>query len=310
MSVIYQRVALIGLGLIAGSMAHAMRRGGLAGEIVGTARSGETRAIAREIGLCDRIVDSAADAVAGADLVVLAVPVGAMAAVAAEIAPHLAAGATVTDVGSVKREVVEAVGPHLPEGIHFVPGHPLAGTEHSGPRSGFAELFDNRYTLLTPVDGTDPAATERLANLWTSCGAIVEEMDPDHHDLVLAVTSHTPHLIAYTMVGVADDLRRVTDSEVIKYSAAGFRDFTRIAASDPTMWRDVFLSNKEATLEILGRFTEELFALQRAIRTGDGDHLHAYFTRTRGIRRGIIEAGQDTDAPNFGRGVAKKEGGE
>ena len=229
-----------------------------------------------------------------------------MGAVAAEIAPHLAPGATVTDVGSVKRAVIEQVGPHLPEGVHFVPGHPLAGTEHSGPRSGFAELFVNRYTLLTPPEGTDPTAVARLRDLWTSCGAIVEEMEADHHDLVLAVTSHTPHLIAYTMVGVADDLRRVTDSEVIKYSAAGFRDFTRIAASDPTMWRDVFLSNKDATLEILGRFTEELFALQRAIRTGDGDHLHAYFTRTRAIRRSIVQAGQDTDAPDFGRSATKK----
>lgn len=307
MSVLYNRVALIGLGLIAGSMAHAMRRAGLAGEIVGTARSAETRAIAAEINLCDRITDTMAEAVAGADLVVLAVPVGAMSSVAAEIAPHLAQGATVTDVGSVKQEVIDAVGPHLPDNVHFVPGHPLAGTEHSGPRSGFAELFDNRYTLLTPVEGTDPTATAKLRALWEGCGALVEEMEADHHDLVLAVTSHTPHLIAYTMVGVADDLRRVTDREVIKYSAAGFRDFTRIAASDPTMWRDVFLSNKEATLEILGRFTEELFALQRAIRKGDGDHLHAYFTRTRAIRRGIIEAGQDTDAPNFGRKVAKKD---
>lgn len=307
MSVLYNRVALIGLGLIAGSMAHAMRRAGLAGEIVGTARSAETRAIAAEINLCDRITDTMAEAVAGADLVVLAVPVGAMSSVAAEIAPHLAQGATVTDVGSVKQEVIDAVGPHLPDNVHFVPGHPLAGTEHSGPRSGFAELFDNRYTLLTPVEGTDPAATAKLRALWEGCGALVEEMEADHHDLVLAVTSHTPHLIAYTMVGVADDLRRVTDREVIKYSAAGFRDFTRIAASDPTMWRDVFLSNKEATLEVLGRFTEELFALQRAIRKGDGDHLHAYFTRTRAIRRGIIEAGQDTDAPNFGRKVAKKD---
>lgn len=306
MSVIYQRVALIGLGLIAGSMAHAMRRGGLAGEIVGTARSAETRRVAAEINLCDRIVDTVAEAVAGADLVILAVPVGAMSAVAAEVAPHLAEGATITDVGSVKREIIDAVAPHLPANVHFVPGHPLAGTEHSGPRSGFAELFDNRYTLLTPTEGTDPAATARLRALWEGCGALVEEMDAEHHDLVLAVTSHTPHLIAYTMVGVADDLRRVTDSEVIKYSAAGFRDFTRIAASDPTMWRDVFLSNKEATLEILGRFTEELFALQRAIRTGDGAHLHDYFTRTRAIRRGIIEAGQDTDAPNFGRSPAKK----
>ena len=307
MSVIYTRVALIGLGLIAGSMAHAMRRAGLAGEIVGSARSPETRAIAAEIGLCDRITETAAEAVKGADLVVLCVPPGAMGAVAAEIAPHFAQGATVTDVGSVKRDVITQVGPHLPQGVHFVPGHPLAGTEHSGPRAGFAELFDNRYVLLTPEPDTDPAATAKLRALWEGCGARVEEMDADHHDLVLAVTSHTPHLIAYTMVGVADDLRRVTDSEVIKYSAAGFRDFTRIAASDPTMWRDVFLTNKEATLEILGRFTEELFALQRAIRRGDGDHLHAYFTRTRAIRRGIIEAGQDTDAPDFGRVKVKRE---
>jgi len=299
--VIYHRVALIGLGLIAGSMAHAMRRAGLAGEIVGTARSAQTRAIAAEIGLCDRIVDTAAEAVRDADLVVLAVPVGAMGDVAHEIAPHLKAGATVTDVGSVKGAVIAAVAPHLPAHVQFIPGHPLAGTEHSGPRSGFAELFDNRWCLLVPGADTDPAALARLRALWEGMGAHVDEMDAEHHDLVLAVTSHTPHLIAYTMVGVADDLRRVTDSEVIKYSAAGFRDFTRIAASDPTMWRDVFLNNREATLDILGRFTEELFALQRAIRTGDGDHLHAYFTRTRAIRRGIIEAGQDTDAPDFGR---------
>ena len=300
MSVIYNRVALIGLGLIASSMAHAMRRAGLAGEIIGTARSSETRDIAREIGFCDRVVDTAAEAVVGADLVVLAVPVGAMGAVAAEIGPHLQDGATVTDVGSVKAAVIEAVAPHLPDHVHFVPGHPLAGTEHSGPRSGFAALFDNRWTILIP-NGADTTATERLRDLWQGMGALVEMMDAEHHDLVLSVTSHTPHLIAYTMVGVADDLSRVTDSEVIKYSAAGFRDFTRIAASDPTMWRDVFLANKDATLEILGRFTEELFALQRSIRTGDGDALFDYFTRTRAIRRGIIEAGQDTDAPDFGR---------
>jgi len=304
MSVIYDRVALIGLGLIAGSMAHAMRRGGLAKEIVGTARSAQTRQVAQEIGLCDRVVETAAEAVKDADLVVLAVPVGAMGAVAEEIGPHLKPGATVTDAGSVKRAVIEAVAPHIPEGVHFIPGHPLAGTEHSGPRSGFAELFDNRWCLLVPAEGTDPQAIARLRRFWEAMGAHVDEMDPDHHDLVLAVTSHAPHLIAYTMVGVADDLRRVTDQEVIKFSAAGFRDFTRIAASDPTMWRDVFMTNKEASLEILGRFTEELFALQRAIRTGDGDHLHDYFTRTRAIRRGIIEAGQDTDAPDFGR--AKK----
>ncbi|MCR9146891.1 MAG: prephenate/arogenate dehydrogenase family protein [Rhodobacteraceae bacterium] len=301
MSAIYDRVALIGLGLIASSMAHAMRRAGLAAEITGFARSAETRAAAREVGFCDRVCDTAAEAVSGADLIVLCVPVGAMGVVAAEIAPALKSGATVSDVGSVKRAVIEAVAPHLPDNVHFVPAHPLAGTEHSGPRSGFAELFDNRWCLIVPVEGADRGAVDRVARLWQGMGALTDEMEADHHDLVLAVTSHAPHLIAYTMVGVADDLRRVTDSEVIKYSAAGFRDFTRIAASDPTMWRDVFLTNREATLEILGRFTEELFALQRAIRTGDGDMLFDYFTRTRAIRRGIIEAGQDTDAPDFGR---------
>jgi cyclohexadieny/prephenate dehydrogenase len=240
--------------------------------------------------------------VKGADLVVLAVPVGAMGAVAAEIAPHLKPGATVTDVGSVKQAVIEAVGPHIPNGVSFIPGHPLAGTEHSGPRSGFSTLFQNRWCLLIPGDEA-PDAVARLKALWEAMGSNVEMMDAPHHDLVLAVTSHTPHLIAYTMVGVADHLRRVTESEVIKYSAAGFRDFTRIAASDPTMWRDVFLTNREATLDILGRFTEELFVLQRAIRMGDGDALFDYFTRTRAIRRGIIEAGQDTAAPDFGRAV-------
>ena len=305
MAVIYDRVALIGLGLIASSMYWAMKRAGLAGEVSGYARSAETRAVAREVGLCDQVCDTLKEAVAGADLVVLCVPVGVMGEVAAEMKDVLKPGATVTDVGSVKGDVISQVGPHLPQGISFIPGHPLAGTEHSGPRSGFAELFDNRWCLLVPVDGTDPAAVARLRGLWEGMGSNVEEMEADHHDLVVAVTSHAPHLIAYTMVGVADDLQRVTDSEVIKFSAGGFRDFTRIAASDPTMWRDVFLTNKDATLEILGRFTEELFALQRAIRTGDGDHLYDYFTRTRAIRRGIIEAGQDTDAPDFGRGGRK-----
>lgn len=299
---VYERVALIGLGLIASSMFWAMKRDDLAGEVTGYARSAETRDTAREIGLCDKVCNTLAEAVEGADLVVLCIPVGVMGAVAAEIAPHLKAGATISDVGSVKADVIAQVAPHLPDNVHFVPAHPLAGTEHSGPASGFAELFDNRWLLIVPTEGTDPAATAQLRLLWEGMRANVEEMDAEHHDLVLAVTSHAPHLIAYTMVGVADDLRRVTDTEVIKYSAAGFRDFTRIAASDPTMWRDVFLSNKEATLEILGRFTEELFALQRAIRQGDGEHLHDYFTRTRAIRRGIIEAGQDTDAPDFGRG--------
>jgi cyclohexadieny/prephenate dehydrogenase len=301
MAHIYDRVALIGLGLIASSMFWAIKRKGLAREVTGYARSAETRDTAREIGLCDVVCDDILEAVKDADLIVLCVPVGVMGTVAEQIAGALKPGATVTDVGSVKRDVIDSVMPHLPQGVHFIAGHPLAGTEHSGPRSGFAELFDNRWCLLVPAAGSDPNATARLRALWEGLGSNVEEMEADHHDLVVAVTSHAPHLIAYTMVGVADDLRRVTDGEVIKYSAGGFRDFTRIAASDPTMWRDVFLSNKDATLEILGRFTEELFALQRAIRQGDGDHLHAYFTRTRAIRRSIIEAGQDTDAPDFGR---------
>lgn len=301
----YKQVALIGLGLIASSMAHAMRRAGMATQIVGTARSAETRATATNLGFCDRVVDTAADAVKGADLIILATPVGAMEAIMAEVAPYLEQGATVSDVGSVKRAVFDAVLPHLPDGVHFIGGHPMAGTEHSGPTSGFAELFDNRWCLIVPQEDADADAVARLETYWRALGADINQMEPDHHDLVCSVVSHCPHLIAYTMVGVADDLRRVTDSEVIKYSAAGFRDFTRIAASDPTMWRDVFLTNKDATLEILGRFTEELFALQRAIRTGDGEHLHDYFTRTRAIRRGIIEAGQDTDAPDFGRGTKR-----
>jgi cyclohexadieny/prephenate dehydrogenase len=304
----YPRVALIGLGLIASSMAHAMRAGGFAGEIVGYAKSPETRAVAKAL-FCDRVTDSAADAVAGADLVVLAVPVGVMGEIAAEIGAHLKPGATVTDVGSVKRAVVDAVAPHIPAGVHFIPGHPLAGTEYSGPRSGFATLFQNRWWLVTPLPDTDPQAIARLRGLLEAIGANVDEMDVEHHDLVLAVVSHVPHAIAYTMVGVADHMRRVSQSEVIKYSASGFRDFTRIAASDPVMWRDVFLTNKDAVLDILGRFAEELFVLQRAIRMGDGEHLHAYFTRTRSIRRGIIEAGQDTAAPDFGRAApSAKEG--
>ena len=302
MPVIFDRVALIGLGLIAGSMSLAMRRGKLAGEIVGFARSKETRDSAREINLVDRVEDSIEEAVKDADLVVLCVPVGAMGAVTKAIAPYLKKDAIVSDVGSVKMSVFEAVIPHLPDGIEFIGTHPMAGTEHSGPYSGFASLFDNRWCLIVAPEGAQQYKVDQLTALWKGIGANVEFMEPDHHDLVCAVVSHAPHLIAYTMVGVADDLGRVTDSEIIKFSAAGFRDFTRIAASDPTMWRDVFLTNKDATLEILGRFTEELFALQRAIRTGDGDQLFDYFTRTRTIRRGIIEAGQDTAAPDFGRG--------
>ena len=303
MTVIYQRVALLGLGLIASSMAQAMRAHGLAGEIVGYAKTAETRAVAMEIGLCDRVCATAAEAVKGADLVVLAVPVSAMGAIAAEIGPHLAAGAVVTDVGSVKQAVIAAVAPHMPTGVHFIPGHPMAGTEYSGPRSGFATLFVNRWWLLTPAEDLDASALARLESLLKGMGAKVNTMDAAHHDQVVAVVSHAPHLIAYTMVGVADHLAQVSQSEVIEYSASGFRDFTRIAASDPTMWRDVFLTNKDAVLDILGRFAEELFVLQRAIRMGDGDHLHDYFSRTRAIRRGIIEAGQDTATPNFGRGA-------
>ena len=303
---LFDRVALIGLGLIGASLALAMRRGGVARRIVGHDRDAAVRARAASLGFLDEVGHAAAEAARGADLVILCVPVGAMEAVAQEIGPALSPGVTVTDVGSVKGAVIAAVAPHLPEGAAFVPAHPLAGTEHSGPDAGFAELFDGRWCIVTPPPGAPGRAVARVRELWERCGAQVDAMTPDHHDLVLAVTSHTPHLIAYTMVGVADDMKRVTESEVIKYSAAGFRDFTRIAASDPTMWRDVFLTNRQATLEILGRFTEELFALQRAIRTGDGDALFDYFTRTRAIRRGILEAGQDVDAPDFGRARGRK----
>ena len=303
MSQVYDRVALIGLGLIASSIFWASKRNDISSYITGFARSKETRDTAKKIGLCDQVFDTVEEAVKDADLVILCVPVGAMEQVMLEIAPFLKTGATISDVGSVKRAVIDAVEPHLPTHEKFVPAHPLAGTEHSGPESGFASLFDNRWCLLTDHGSADKQAQNKVMSFWKSLGANVEFMDADHHDLVLAVTSHAPHLIAYTMVGVADDLGKVTDSEVIKYSAAGFRDFTRIAASDPTMWRDVFLSNKEATLEILGRFTEELFDLQRAIRTGNGDKLLNYFSHTRSVRRGIIEAGQDTDVPNFGRNI-------
>lgn len=303
MSKVYNRIALIGLGLIASSIFWASKRKDVSVHITGFARSAETRNTARKIGLCDEVSDTLEDAVKDADLVILCVPVGAMERVMVKIAPFLKTGATISDVGSVKRAVINAIEPHLPTDVKFVPAHPLAGTEHSGPESGFSSLFDNRWCLLTDHESADKNTQNRLASFWKGLGANVEFMDADHHDLVLAVTSHAPHLIAYTMVGVADDLGKVTDSEVIKYSAAGFRDFTRIAASDPIMWRDVFLSNKEATLEVLGRFTEELFDLQRAIRTGNGDKLLNYFTHTRSVRRGIIEAGQDTDVPNFGRNL-------
>jgi cyclohexadieny/prephenate dehydrogenase len=304
----FERLALIGIGLIGSSIAHATRRGGLARHIAVHAKSDASRETALRLGLADSVHATAADAVKGADLIVICTPIGACGAVAQEIGPHLAAGAIVSDVGSVKASVVRDVKPHLPPGVHFVPGHPVAGTEQSGPEAGFADLFDNRWCILTPEAGTDAAATERVTAWWTAMGARVEVMEPTHHDLVLAITSHVPHLIAYNIVGTASDLETVTRSEVIKFSAGGFRDFTRIAASDPTMWRDVFLNNREAVIEVLGRFTEDLIALQRAIRWGEGDTLFDLFTRTRAIRRGIIDAGQEVPAPDFGRHLP--QGGE
>jgi cyclohexadieny/prephenate dehydrogenase len=288
----FGRVALIGLGLMGSSLAWAMKRAGLAGEIVGTARTAATRARALELGFIDRAVDDPAEAARGAELVVLAVPVGASGAVAGAIAPVLAAGAIVTDMGSVKQAVIEQVAPRLPAGVHFVPAHPVAGTEESGPEAGFAELFAGRWCILTPPPGTDAAALERIAALWRAVGSEVDVMDPRHHDMVLAITSHLPHLIAYTIVGTATELETHLQQEVIKFAAGGFRDFTRIAASDPVMWRDIFLANREAVLEMLGRFDEDLTALQRAIRYGDAEALEAWFTRTRAIRRSIVEAGQ------------------
>ena len=298
---IFRRVALIGFGLIGGSIARAARAQGLASEIVTTARSEKTRARVVELGIVDHVVPTNAEAVKDADLVILCIPVGACGPVAQEIAPHLKRGAIVSDVGSVKGAIVREMAPHLPDSVHFVPAHPVAGTEHSGPDSGFAELFIGRWCILTPPDGADPMAIEALRAFWAGMGARVETMTPDHHDLVLAITSHLPHLIAYTIVGTADELAQVTSSEVIKFSAGGFRDFTRIAASDPTMWRDVFLNNKEAVLEMLGTFTEDLSKLTRAIRRNDGEALFEHFTRTRAIRRGIVEIGQDSAAPDFGR---------
>ncbi len=297
----FNKIALIGFGLIGGSIARAARAHGLAKQIVTTARSEKTRARVRELGIVDAVVETNIEAVRDADLVILGIPVGACGPVAQEIGSHLAPGAIVSDVGSVKGAVVKDMAPHLPPTAHFVPAHPVAGTEHSGPDSGFAELFINRWCILTPPEGTDAAATEKLRAFWAALGAKVEIMTPDHHDLVLAITSHLPHLIAYTIVGTADELQQVTSSEVIKFSAGGFRDFTRIAASDPTMWRDVFLNNKDAVLEMLGTFNEDLSKLTRAIRRGDGEALFEHFTRTRAIRRGIVETGQDSAAPDFGR---------
>jgi len=297
----FERIALIGLGLIGSSIGWAAKRASLAKHITGYAKSQATRQTAKRLGFVDSVAATARDAAANADLVILCTPVGAYGALAQEIQPALKQGAIVSDVGSVKTAVLRDVGPFIPEGVHFIPAHPVAGTEYSGPESGFAALFDNRWCILTPPPGTDAKAVEKLTRFWQACGSNVDYMTPEHHDLVLAVTSHLPHLIAYNIVGTAADLEDVTQKEVIKYSASGFRDFTRIAASDPTMWRDIFLNNREAVLEMLGRFTEDLSALQRAIRWGDGEALFETFSRTRIIRKQIIDAGQDTAAPDFGR---------
>ncbi|HEY8580413.1 MAG TPA: prephenate/arogenate dehydrogenase family protein [Beijerinckiaceae bacterium] len=299
---LFQRATIIGLGLIGSSIARAMRQAGVVETIVAADASEDVLGRVRALGLADEVTSDVARAVAGADLVILCVPVGANAAVGAAIAPALKAGAVVSDVGSVKGAVIDALQPVLPATVHLIPAHPVAGTEYSGPDAGFATLFVNRWCIVTPPDGADAAAVGKVCALWTALGANVEVMSASHHDLVLAITSHVPHLIAYNIVGTAADLEEVTQSEVIKFSAGGFRDFTRIAASDPTMWRDVFLNNKEAVLEMLGRFNEDLAALQRMIRWGDGQGLFDLFTRTRAIRRSIIAQGQETPAPDFGRG--------
>ena len=298
---LFNRLALIGVGLIGSSIARAAKAQGLVREIVATARSVATRKRVQELKLADKVVETNAAAVAGADLVIVCIPVGACGTVAKEIGPHLAPGAIVSDVGSVKGSVLRDMAPYLPKSAHFVPAHPVAGTEHSGPDAGFAELFVNRWCILTPPPDADKTAVERLTAFWRALGANVETMSAEHHDLVLAITSHLPHLIAYTIVGTAEELSAVTRSEVLKFSAGGFRDFTRIAASDPTMWRDVFLANKDAVLEMLGRFNEDVSALTRAIRSGDGQALFDHFSRTREIRRGIVSIGQDSQAPDFGR---------
>ena len=298
---IFNRLALVGTGLIGSSIARAARAQGTVREIVASARSAATRRRVTELGLADQVAETNAAAVAGADLVIVCAPVGVCGEIAREIAPHLQKGAVVSDVGSVKAAILHDMGVHLQADVHFVPAHPVAGTENSGPDAGFAELFVGRWCILTPPEGADPAAVEKLAAFWRALGANVEQMPAEHHDLVLAITSHLPHLIAYTIVGTADELGEVTRSEVLKFSAGGFRDFTRIAASDPTMWRDVFLSNKDAVLEMLGTFSEDLAKLTRAIRRGDGEALFDHFTRTRAIRRGIVQIGQDSAAPDFGR---------
>lgn len=297
----FERVALIGIGLIGSSLARVIRRKGLAREVVISTRSTGTLARAEELALGDRYAADAGEAVRGADLIIVSVPVGASAAVARAIAGTLEPGAIVTDVGSTKVSVIEQMAPELPDNVHFIPGHPIAGTEYSGPDAGFATLFENRWLILTPLPGTDATALDRLGRFWEACGSRIDTMDAAHHDKVLALVSHLPQLVSYNIVATASEFEDVSKSEVIKYSASGFRDFTRLASSDPTMWRDVCLHNREAILEMLARFSEDLSALRADIRRGEGERLHALFTRTREIRKSIIEAGQDVATPNFGR---------
>ena len=302
----FNKIALIGIGLIGSSLARVIRQKKLADHIAIATRTGTTLERARELDLGDSYTTDNSKAVENADLVIVSVPVGASGYVAKEISQHLKPGALVTDVGSTKASVIRQMKPELPGTVHFIPGHPIAGTECSGPDAGFADLFINRWCILTPLPNTNDEALEKLTQFWQACGAKVDQMDPEHHDLVLAITSHLPHLIAYNIVGTASDLEKVTNSEVIAYSASGFRDFTRLASSDPTMWRDICLNNKDAIIEMLGRFSEDLASLQRAIRWGDGEALFNLFTRTRAVRRGIIEAGQEVDAPDFGRQAASQ----
>ena len=306
----FTRIALIGIGLIGSSIVHASRRAGFTSHFAISTRRAETLAEAETLGLGDSYHLDAAEAVADADLVIICAPVLAYKGIMETIGPALKPGAILTDVGSVKAEVLAVMKPGVPAGVHLVPGHPIAGTEHSGPSSGFASLFDNRWCILTPEAGTDQTAINRLSAFWRALGSKLEIMDAGRHDLVLAITSHVPHLIAYNIVGTVADLETDTKSEVIKFSASGFRDFTRIAASDPVMWRDVFLTNRDAVLEMLGRFTEDLSVLQRAVRAGDGNKLEEMFTRTRAIRRSIIDAGQETSAPDFGRHHGDEDAGE
>ncbi len=298
---LFKRLAIIGAGLIGSSIVRAARQQNAAAEIVVADRNDAIVARINELGIADSATTDASEAVKGADLVILCVPVGAMGATAQALAPALKPGCILSDVGSTKTSVFDQVSPHVPNGVHFIPAHPVAGTEHSGPDAGFASLFANRWSILTPPEDANPVAVAILREFWEAMGANVEIMEHHHHDMVLAITSHVPHLIAYNIVGTAADLEKVTQSEVIKFSAGGFRDFTRIAASDPTMWRDVFLNNREAVLEMLGRFNEDIAVLTRAIRNGDGDALFDLFTRTRAIRRTIISSGQETDEPDFGR---------